>query len=334
MVAQAFSYHKEEQKNSFKAMATALTVVLLLLLLIFFFKFDIKIPEDPDAPPYLSLIDFIPAEKVKDYEDAGGSKGDEGIEDLEGGSKGNQEQTPQPEPEPMAEKKVETTPVEKIPTPSAPKPILTSSEPDIVKLPTPPPIKVPAKTSTDVVTAPKQEVPSTTPSKPASTTTSTSSGDDDTPGSGGTGTGSGSGNGAGDSNSGSGTGAGGGSGTGGGGGTGGGSGAGTGAGTGDGVGIDFESTGPLKRKRIGGPSLKTLAGETVQYVVFDICIDRSGNVTYKKYNSKQSKSKDITFIRKALDLVKEWKFELGPSAPKKECGTVTFKNDGVIKQLK
>ncbi|MBK7224736.1 MAG: hypothetical protein IPH96_04670 [Saprospiraceae bacterium] len=158
MNALAFSYHKTEQKNSIKAFVVSISTVLLLLLLIFFFKFDIKIPDDPDAPPYLSLVDFIPEEKVREYENAGGSKGAEGFEDLEGGSQGNQEQTPQPQPDPIAEDKVvEETPVEKIPPPSAPKPVVTTSEPDVVKLPTPPPINIPAKPSTEVVTAPKRK---------------------------------------------------------------------------------------------------------------------------------------------------------------------------------
>ena len=331
MNALAFSYHKTEQKNSFKAFVTSVSIVLLLFLLIFFFRFDIKIPEDPDLPPYLSLIDFIPEEKIIAYENAGGSKGAEGFEDLEGGSQGNQDQTPQPEPEPVAEEKVEEVAVEKIPTPTAPKPVVTSTEPDVVKLPSPPVVNIPAKPAPEVVTAPKTE---TTPSQPTSTTTSTSSGDNDTPGSGGTGTGSGSGTGAGDSNNGSGAGSGGGAGTGGGGGTGGGTGAGTGAGTGDGVGVDFESTGPLQRKRIANNNMRVLAGEKLQMVAFDICIDRTGNVTYRKFNFKQSSTRDIPFVKKAMELVKEWKFEANPAAPKKECGVVKIKIEGKVNQLK
>ncbi len=334
MNALAFSYHKTEQKNSIKAFVVSISTVLLLLLLIFFFKFDIKIPDDPDAPPYLSLVDFIPEEKVREYENAGGSKGAEGFEDLEGGSQGNQEQTPQPQPDPIAEDKVvEETPVEKIPPPSAPKPVVTTSEPDVVKLPTPPPINIPAKPSTEVVTAPKTEVPSA-PSKPTTTTSSTSSGDDDAPGSGGTGTGAGSGTGAGDSNNGSGSGSGGGAGTGGGGGTGGGTGAGTGSGTGDGVGVDFESTGPLKRARVSKPNMSVLASEKVQHVAFDICISREGDITYRKFNFKQSSTKDIPFVRKALALVAEWKFAANPSAPKKECGIVKISIAGRVNTLK
>ena len=151
----SFSYHLTEQRNSIKAKIYSAIIISLLLLLVFFYKFDIVVPEDLEAPPYLSLIEFIPQESIKKYENAGGSKGQEGLETLEGGSQGNAEQTPEPESEPVAEKKVETTPVEKIPSSPASTPILTNSEPDIVKLPSPPKIN-----------------PSTKPTSPSTTTTS------------------------------------------------------------------------------------------------------------------------------------------------------------------
>ncbi|MBK7341285.1 MAG: hypothetical protein IPQ10_14225 [Saprospiraceae bacterium] len=329
-----FSYVKTEQKNSIKAFVGSISILLLLLILIYFLRFEIKPPEELDAPPYLSLVDFIPIERIKDYEDAGGSKGAPGLEELEGGSKGNAEQTPQPEPDPVADSKVETKPVETQTVPTSPPPVVTSSEPDVVKLPTPPPIKIPPKPAPDVVTAPsspgKVNVPE--PTKP-STTPSTSAGDDDQPGSGGTGTGSGSGTGSGDANSGSGTGAGGGTGTGGGGGTGGGSGAGTGSGTGDGVGVDFDETGPLRRQRDYCPNTKLLATPKPQKVAFNICINREGYVTYCRYNSRQSESKDIAFIKKALETMKDCRFKPNDKAPKKECGVVTFVSAGQNKPL-
>jgi|JI10StandDraft_1071094.scaffolds.fasta_scaffold15538_3 outer membrane biosynthesis protein TonB len=325
-----FSYVRTEQKNSIKGTVYAILVHLLLLLIFFLKMFDITPPEDPEQPPYLSLVEFIPVEKMKEYDNAGGSKGDEGLETLEGGSQGNQEQTPEPEPEPVAEKKVEETPVEKIPTqtPAGPKPVLTSTEPDVVKLPSPP--KLPPSTKPTTDNGSTASNPSTTPSK---STSSSSSGDNDHPGSGGTGTGSGSGQGAGDANAGSGTGAGGGSGTGGGGGTGGGAGAGTGSGTGDGVGVDFDEIGPLKRQRELCPDMKTLAGPVVQEAAFNICIDREGNIKFCSFNSKASKTKDINFVRKSMNLVKQCKFKPNPSAPKKECGVYTLRLLGIQQKL-
>ena len=94
-----FSYVRTEQKNSIKGTVYAILVHLLLLLIFFLKMFDITPPEDPEQPPYLSLVEFIPVEKMKEYDNAGGSKGEEGLETLEGGSQGNQEQTPEPEPE-------------------------------------------------------------------------------------------------------------------------------------------------------------------------------------------------------------------------------------------
>ena len=301
-----FSYVKTEQKNSIKAFVGSISILLLLLILIYFLRFEIKPPEELDAPPYLSLVDFIPIERIKDYEDAGGSKGAPGLEELEGGSKGNAEQTPQPEPDPVADSKVETKPVETQTVPTSPPPVVTSSEPDVVKLPTPPPIKIPPKPAPDVVTAPsspgKVNVPE--PTKP-STTPSTSAGDDDQPGSGGTGTGSGSGTGSGDANSGSGTGAGG----------------------------DFDETGPLRRQRDYCPNTKLLATPKPQKVAFNICINREGYVTYCRYNSRQSESKDIAFIKKALETMKDCRFKPNDKAPKKECGVVTFVSAGQNKPL-
>ncbi|MDQ3142412.1 MAG: hypothetical protein M3Q56_09230 [Bacteroidota bacterium] len=337
MTISYFSYVKTEQRSSVKGFISATCSLLLLLLTIYFIRFPI-LTEDPfkDQPPYLSLIEFIPEERIKDYDDAaldaGGSKGSPGIEELEGGSKGQEEEIPEPKVDPVVEEKVETKPVEKIPSNSAPKPVLTQAEPDIVKLPTPPPVNIPAKTNPGTGTVPtKVDVPSNTPStnKPSSS----SSGDDDQPGSGGTGTGTGSGTGAGTGNSGSGTGAGGGTGTGGGGGTGGGSGAGTGTGTGDGVGVDFDEEGPLRRKPIYRPDVTGLARPIPQQVVFNMCINRDGVVTYIRYNSKLSKTKDIQFIREATKKMNQYKFQPDQKAPKKECGTFTFTLGGLIQRL-
>lgn len=331
MTISYFSYIKTEQKNSIRSTIYAILVHLLLLLLIFFFQFEITPPEDPDAPPYLSLVSFIPVEKIKQYDDAGGSKGAEGLETKEGGSEGNAEASPTPEPEPVAESKVESKPVEAIPAPSGPKPVVTSSEPDVVTLPSPPKIPpVSSPTSTSGSTGSP-----TVPSTPTSTTTHSSSGDDDSPGTGGSGTGTGTGQGSGDASSGSGTGAGGGSGTGGGGGTGGGEGAGTGGGTGDGVGVNFDEVGELRRRReFCSINPNTLAGPVMQSAVFNICIDRQGNITYATFNSKKSLTRDIKFVRAANAQIRSCKYFANPSAPRKECGTVTIKIAGMEKRLK
>lgn len=328
----SFSYYLTEQRNSIKSKIYSAIIILLLLLLVFFYKFKIVVPEDIEAPPYLSLIEFIPQESIKKYEHSGGSKGQDGLETLEGGSQGNADQTPEPESEPVAEKKIEITPLEKIPSSSVATPILTNSEPDIVKLPSPPKINPATKPTTTSPTTTSIPETKSTPT-PSTTTTHTSSGDDDHPGSGGSGTGSGTGQGAGDANTGAGDGAGGGAGTGGGGGTGGGAGAGTGAGTGEGTGVDFEAIGDLKRARIYAPNLKKLASSTQQKVVFDVCVNREGDITYQSFNSAKSSTKEIKFVREAMGLMKQFKFKPNPSAARKECGRVTIASGGVQQRL-
>jgi len=324
-----FSYVKTEQKNSIKGTVYAIIAHILLLLLIFFFKFEIIPPDDPEAPPYLSLVSFVPIEKIKQYENAGGSKGAEGLETKEGGSEGESKPSPTPEPVEVADKKVETTPVEKIPTPSGPKTVVTTSEPDIVSLPSPP--KVTTTTTTSETTGATTTTNTTIPSR---TTTHSSSGDEDTPGSGGTGTGSGAGQGSGDATTGSGTGAGGGSGTGGGGGTGGGEGSGTGSGTGDGVGVNFDELGELRRRREScSIDARSLAGPVLQSAVFNICIDRQGYITYTSFDSKKSLTRDIKFVRAAMSQIKSCKYVPNPSAARKECGKVTVKIAGMEKRL-
>ncbi|MCC6815441.1 MAG: hypothetical protein IT267_03395 [Saprospiraceae bacterium] len=327
-----FSYNSTVEANNLRGRMISAILHLLLLLIFFFFNFEVKPPEDPDAPPYVSLVQFIPAPEMVEYENGGGSKGKEGLETKEGGSQGESKETPTPQP--TEESKVKDVPIEELPKPStpAPKPVVTS-EPDVVTLPSPPkvpPVSKPSENNTSTTNTPTNPIPST-PTRP---TNSGSNGDDDTPGSGGSGTGSGSGQGSGDAGTGSGTGAGGGSGTGGGGGTGGGQGSGTGTGTGDGVGVDFESTGPLKRKRdVCSISPGTLAGNVVQEVAFNICINRAGNITYINYNSKASKTRDVKFVKNAMNVQRSCRYQPNPSAPFKECGVVFFKVGANIQRI-
>ncbi|HMW38359.1 MAG: hypothetical protein K1X68_08920 [Saprospiraceae bacterium] len=325
-----FSYKSTEEANSIRGQVISGIIHCLLFLALLFSAFEVKPPEDPDAPPYVSLVQFIPAPELKAYENAGGSKGAPGIETKEGGSQGESKATPTPSP--VTETKVQDVPVEKIPPPSAPKPVVTS-EPDVVTLPTPPkipPVSKPTPTETPTTTStPSTSVPST----PVKTSSGGSSGDDNTPGNGGNGTGSGSSQGSGDANTGNGSGAGGGAGTGGGGGTGGGAGSGSGAGTGEGAGVDFESTGPLRRLRESCEGVNKLAGPTVQEAVFNICIDRDGYIKYISYNSAKSRTRDFKFVRDAMSVAKSCKFKANPSAPKKECGTYTLRSSGVIQRI-
>jgi len=317
----SFSYYLTEQRNSIKSKIYSAIIITLLLLLVVYYKFEIVVPENPESPPYLSLVEFIPRESIKKYENASGSKGQEGLETKAGGSLGNGDQSHQSEE--IADNKVEPVQVEKIPSSLAPTPILTNSEPDVVKLPSPP--KINFTTRQNATSTSFQEAKSTPTS--STSTTYTSSEDNDQPGSGGSGIGTGAGQGAGNTN----IGATGGLGIGGGGGTGGGESAGTGAD--EGIGVNQEEIGDLKRARIYSPDLKKLASATQQKVVFLVCINREGEITYQSFNSAKSTTKEIKFVREASELMKQFKFKPNPNATKKECGNVTIESGGVQQRL-
>jgi hypothetical protein len=95
-----------------------------------------------------------------------------------------------------------------------------------------------------------------------------------------------------------------------------------------------DSIGTLKRTRISRSNMHELAYEKPQLIAFDICINREGEIIYRKFNFKQSKTKDINTIRKALELLAEWKFAKDQAAPKKECGTVKISIGGKVNTLK
>jgi hypothetical protein len=95
-------------------------------------------------------------------------------------------------------------------------------------------------------------------------------------------------------------------------------------------GINFNSIGPLTRRRLPNSNMHVLAYEKPQVIAFDICINRIGDIIYTRFNFKQSKTKDIAVIKKASILVREWKFEEDISAPEKECGVVKIKINGKV----
>lgn len=318
----SFSYYLTEQRNSIKSKIYSAIIITLLLLLVFYSKFEIVVPENPESPPYLSLVEFIPRESIKKYENVSGSKGQEGLETKAGGSLGIGTQSPQSEL--IADNKVEPVQVEKIPSSLAATPILTNSEPDVVKLPSPPKINFTTRQNITSPTSTSFQEAKSTPTSSTSTTYSSSE-DNDHPGFGGSGTGAGQGEG--NAN----TGAAGGLGTGSGRGTGGGASADTGAD--EGIGVNQEEIGDLKRARIYSPDLKKLASATQQKVVFLVCINREGEITYQSFNSAKSTTKEIKFVREASELMKQFKFKPNSNATKKECGNVTIESGGVQQRL-
>ncbi len=296
--------------------------LILLLILVRILEF----PVEPPAEYAIELLGPKPQiiEPVDNPPGGGNSAGPEDTEPAAGGSPGS-EAPPSPTPEEAVkvEEKLEPVKPTPIPVQSSPKPVLSTPTPEVVKVEAPKPSE---NTSTKPTTSVPSPVPTVIPSKPSTggasgTSGRANSGDDDAPGSGGTGTGSGSGNGSGGAAAGNGTGG------------GGGTGNGTGGGSGDGVGVDFDAIGVLKRKVIWRPDLKDLARESAQSVVFNMCINRDGAVTYIKYNSKASKTKEVKFIREATLKMQQYKFQVDTKAPRKECGTFTFNALGIIQKL-
>lgn len=339
-----YDFYKIERENKRWGflISSVIHALLLLLILIKIFPMETEPMEDLENTIAVELL--MPVKEIvqepEELDKGGGSSaGPESEEPQEGGSEGK-EAPPALEELEKQPNKIEVIKPTPIPATNAPKPILSAPEPQVVKV-DPPRVETkpaPSKPAPVIVSEPvpsKPTVPENTspsspvegkpkPSTPSGSGTSghATTGDDDAPGSGGTGSGSGpGGSGAGGASTGSGPGG------------GGNQGSGTGPGSGDGVGVNFDETGPLKRKIQKRADVGSLAREYVQSVVFNICINREGKVTYLRLNEKLSKTKDKSFIREAQKKMYQYEFFKDMMAPKKECGTFTFKIDGVIYKL-
>lgn len=317
----SFDAQKVEAGNKRTGFLISAILHALLLLLILW-----RILEIPVVPPQEYAIELLGPkpqyiEPVERDPGGGNSAGPEDEEPQEGGSPGSEaEESPRDEQVTKIEEKLEPVKPNPIPERTNPKPVLTTPTPEVVKVD--PPRETTPGTGKTTVEAPPVVNPRPTPTGGAGGTGGrANSGDNDAPGTGGSGTGSGSGTGAGGANTGSGTGG------------GGGTGNGTGGGSGDGSGVDFDEIGPLKRKVVSRPDLKELAREKAQSVVFNMCINQEGSVTYIRYNPKMSKTKDIKFIREATIKMQQYKFQKDMKAPRKECGTFTFNALGVVQRL-
>jgi hypothetical protein len=336
-----YDFYKIEKENKRWGflISAILHALILLLVLIKIFPMETDVPIVEKKELVVELLMPVKEPKEPQFGDGGGSSaGPESEVPKEGGSKGS-EAAPALEEMEKQPSKVEVIKPTPLPTNSSSKPILSAPETQVVKVeapkveprpvPTnPAPVTVsnpaPSKPSVPVINAP----PVVTNTKPTQagghgTSGSSSTGDNDSPGgTGGSGSGSGNGNGSGGANSGNGTGG------------GGNAGNGTGSGFGDGVGVNFDETGPLRRKVSKRAPIGDLAREYVQSAVFNICINQEGKVSYLKYNPKLSKTKDKSFILEATKKMFQYEFMKDLSAPKKECGTFTFNIDGVIYKMK
>ncbi len=91
----------------------------------------------------------------------------------------------------------------------------------------------------------------------------------------------------------------------------------------EGPGANFDGKGELQRDVAIRAFPKDLnkSGK----VVFNICVNREGNVVYAKYNHSKSTLSDRPSVSDALTAMKKTTFKRDSSAPSKECGQWTIK---------
>lgn len=94
--------------------------------------------------------------------------------------------------------------------------------------------------------------------------------------------------------------------------------------TGDGGGGDgLEGDGIITRRVVHRENITQIAKVNGK-VVLNVCIDRPGRVVYVAYNEALSTITDSDIIKRASHLAAQYRYEANYSAPKKECGLLTF----------
>ena len=86
-----------------------------------------------------------------------------------------------------------------------------------------------------------------------------------------------------------------------------------------------ESTGEgiFNRKVIFRANVKKITKESGK-IVIELCINQQGRVVFAKPDTDASTIKDFDVIRKAVDLTTKYKFEKDYTAPRKQCGKMTY----------
>jgi len=307
-----------EQKNRNTGRTISFIIHLLILLLAFFYYLPKVDPLDEEKPPFAVKVDFT-------FEESSLSKlahSDEGAQRPKSESAPAQEQPKQEETKPEEVTKpeqIETTkpaeievtkPVIKMPTP-----VVTPKDEDVVTTTKPveeAPVKV-STPSTPTRTVPSTTVPSNSPSGGSGSTTGTSTTKPSTV------DGKAGGTGKGDS------------------GTGPGKSSGTdldaGAGnSSDGTGeYDGSGDGVFGRKIIYRDVSATRAAVTTSgKVVTKVCINRAGLVTYVELNNTETTIRDKVTLRAYLKAARGYKFQPDLTAPKEQCGKLSFIVDNSI----
>ena len=87
--------------------------------------------------------------------------------------------------------------------------------------------------------------------------------------------------------------------------------------------MDFEGEGVFGRKIIYFANISKLA-EKEGRVVVNLCIDRTGSVTHIAFNRNESTLSDASYLRKVMKVATKYRFEADYTAPKSQCGKLTF----------
>jgi hypothetical protein len=87
--------------------------------------------------------------------------------------------------------------------------------------------------------------------------------------------------------------------------------------------MDFDGEGVFGRKVIHRADVKKIT-EKEGKVVINLCINREGMVTHVAFNRDQSTIMDSEYVRKAMDVASDYKFEKDYTAPDAQCGKLTF----------
>jgi hypothetical protein len=90
-----------------------------------------------------------------------------------------------------------------------------------------------------------------------------------------------------------------------------------------GAGDGLEGDGIITRRIIYHENISRLAKENGR-IVLNICINRQGRVEYVGYDADKTTIIDKATIREATLIASRYRFEENYSAPKRECGQLTF----------
>ncbi len=305
-----------EDKNKNTGKRISFVIHLLILLIAFFYYLpQVELDKEDEQPPFAVKVDFTFEESSLSkfaHEDEGAQRAKSESAPQETPEQPQQEQATQPEV-------IETTQPQVIDVPKPdikmPTPVVTKDE--VIETKTPieeSPVKVVEKptapTSKPVPTKPSTSA-STSSTSGSTTGTSTSKpstvdGKDGGTGKGNTGTGAGKDKGN-DGDSGAGN-------------------ASDGTGLYDGSGDGVFGRKIIYRDMSAAKSATTVSGR----VSVKVCINRAGLVTYVELNNAETTIRDKQTLKNYLKAARGYKFQPDLTAPKEQCGKMSFKVDNTV----